>query len=1507
MAINFGDRFGFFNEEESLDQDPIIAKGSEVGFTDYLTDVPIGAVKGLSAIVEGLLQLGAMPIDYVADTNLLKLIDTTFEKITPDTKTAVGDVTSILVQFGLPYAGALKLASGIGKLKNVSQMTELGSIVDKTGKVSRIGQAGELAKRAGYFGTVGGITDFAVSTPEKMGTLSDYVGLTEQTDISELEGSERASEAFKAKLKYGAEGTVLGGGITLLPHALSLGAKYGIKPVMKGVGYVGGKALDVVNMPLAASINRLTGNVVKPGATKKIITGVDSNTGKNIYEEVAEDGAGILQKMVLKGGALIDRGLTKINAKKIIGKDPKTGKNIYEDVDWLNTPLNPNWLDNLKKNFQKSANYFKTNRGLTPEMRNIQVKQNAYYAAEESTLKTIGNQLQTYAERIVDDFKITFFRDKESTLRLDSLNNKISDYINAATKSESVKLLNELPKLLRPNAKQFKEIVEGAEKRYSKEVGLAGLTDSLKGDAALDLSTYMKRMFASFQNKDFKFNPLLETNEVLPFFKKNIINDPVTYKRIQEEASALVNKRVQDGKIPKQNVKEEIKKVTEDLLIKQSKNEMLDFKNNVIKYRPDGNVETSFRNLAKMLKLETTKTGGYIAEDVPEVISRWLSIEEGRTAGELAKREARDYAGNIIKGDLPTKRNTVLAGLNVVLNQGAQVYQRRGFDEMLKVGLNTSSNPTGKIFSESRIKELKLEGINDIKVFSDLQKIGTKKLKISELASQSDFFKGDKKGGGYFASSEIVNAMVGAKEITNSLYTSIPFYRQLMALKAGAQISKTVLSPVTQIRNFTTASMFPLASGLIGGKIGFKDAWRYTGESIFEGAATTAEKIAVLENKIQRGIIDQNVNVQEMKRVLESAKDGTITFNKMMNSKVMQKLTDVYQGADNYWKIYADEFYQSAFNQSWGNARSIMKQAKDPEFYNKTGFNNKVEQEFFNNIQDWFRTVGKQEFQMINGTTGLRKSPLDAMQEASSYLVTNTIPTYSKVPLIIENIRNLPLGNFIAFPAEILRTTSNIVSIGARELTSTNPFIRQMGARRLVGVSTVLGGLGYTTKKGAQFLTGVDDEQMEAFQRSFAPVYQKNSTLIPISGIDGEGKFKYYNFSFSNPYDALVAPANAMIGAFNDGKLKQDNVSTIFLNSLFGEIIGGDGKKRKGAIAEFISPFVTESIGTERLTDVLPIGRSGKTRDGKTIYTSLDSVDDILGKSIKHVLGGLTPGAVTSAQRVWQGATGTFTDFGSQRDGAAELVALMSGMRTEESKPLSSIPFILTSFNKDNQIIKKEFSSVAYSAAKSPEQKLSAFEKYVVQSYESQSKMSSTLRDAETLGVGRSDLRKSLERLTKSSSDALLKGEMKIPTFSTEAFKATHKRLEKEDPFEADRVKEQDKVVMDIFRDVQKEIKKFPLGDSVDDFRLFLQEVLSPGVSESRDIIDRSVAPASRTTAPKVELQSGITGAPANPQVIAAGSQSAQMAGLNFGQRFLNNPSTIDQIKSLKIGNTNIA
>jgi hypothetical protein len=70
-------------------------------------------------------------------------------------------------------------------------------------------------------------------------------------------------------------------------------------------------------------------------------------------------------------------------------------------------------------------------------------------------------------------------------------------------------------------------------------------------------------------------------------------------------------------------------------------------------------------------------------------------------------------------------------------------------------------------------------------------------------------------------------------------------------------------------------------------------------------------------------------------------------------------------------------------------------------------------------------------------------------------------------------------------------------------------------------------------------------------------------------------------------------------------------------------------------------------------------------------------------------MGGLTPGAFTSAQRVWEGATGKFTDAGTLRDSKNELVALMSGIRVEEAKPKTSMPFIITAFNEDKKKYRK--------------------------------------------------------------------------------------------------------------------------------------------------------------------------------------------------------------------------
>jgi hypothetical protein len=150
-----------------------------VGALDYITDIPLGILKGASQAVQGLVSLGAMPIDYLANTNLISAIDNLFDKITPETDTIVGDVTSVITQFGVPLGAAAKIANGVLKLNKASQIVKLNNFRRADNTYDYAGASGELAKRAGYWGTLGGITDFAVSTPGDLTTLSETVGFGE--------------------------------------------------------------------------------------------------------------------------------------------------------------------------------------------------------------------------------------------------------------------------------------------------------------------------------------------------------------------------------------------------------------------------------------------------------------------------------------------------------------------------------------------------------------------------------------------------------------------------------------------------------------------------------------------------------------------------------------------------------------------------------------------------------------------------------------------------------------------------------------------------------------------------------------------------------------------------------------------------------------------------------------------------------------------------------------------------------------------------------------------------------------------------------------------------------------------------------------------------------------------------------------------------------------------------------------------------------------------------------
>ena len=1383
MAVEplFGD---IFNQQPE-DVDP---KG-KAGFTDYVTDVPIGILRGASQAVQGLLSLGAMPVDYLADTNLLSAIDNIFEKITPEVDTPLGEIVSVLTQFGVPAGGAVKIAQGIKTLSGASKITKLSSLPNVGAKTA------ELAKRAGFYGSIGGITDFVVSNPAENRTVAQTLGYADDYEGNELKGSAKASEAFKQKIKFGAEGALLGGGITAaLPVAGTLGFRYGIKPAGKAIGFVGGQTLRALDYTVVNPLTKVIGS-----------------------ETVGTGAKGI--------SALYDKAVDKA-MKKL---------NIPETDSWKFLSDSPNapFKERALKKLDNYKNILKSTGPLDVESKRLLEKVGYQVNRDEKTLIKLMNDIDNQFKDIATNYSVRFKEGFKSTPIAQAENDLIFNYLRASGK-EADDIFKTLPnQAIQRSARRLKALMKKLGKDYGRllsESADEGTRD-LGAQIVANGGAYLKQVFSAFKNKNYKFDPE-KIKGAQKFFKNLVLGN----KDLSEKVDILAKTTDRTSEVWKKS------------LDNFATNRMELLKRQIIE--SDRSPDTIFNAVAKTFRIPIRE----LRQDIVDVKGLKLT-EAGQTGkevkigekitskeGELLRRGAdvRDIMDvrkfkAVTDAFLETSTDYRAAVTDTFMQVGKQVYAKNFFDRLADTGLESG------LFFKS-IDDALAKGVST----NNLIQVSKESGRRFGQEFDSKLFTSADDQGGLLTTPEIANAIRGVDQSFASLY-DIPLYKALMSVKATGQIGKTVFSPMTQIRNVSTASFFALASGLIGGRVSLGDSFKLLADDLFPGKNVSAASLAkVLSKRIERGVIDTNIEVNEIKTILQQAKDGKFSLSALMNNPTVKRAFDLYQGGDNVWKLYADDFYQDALETAFK--------------YNGKG--GAADQAYRENIIDWYKTVGREarksdELALINqkilNTTDIKQKEglvrefkrLGNVEDVSAYLVTNTIPTYSKVPEIIRAIRKLPIGNFIAFPAEILRTSAHLLNIGARELTSSNPFIRQMGARRLLGASAVFGGIGGTLAYTAEQITGVTKDKVEAFQRSAAPVYQKNATLIPLTEPNSKGEFKYFNFSYSNPYDSLVRPVNAVLNAYANGQLTQTSADQIVFNALFGDRL----TRTPGAFAEFFDPFVSESIGAEAVFDI--VFRGGETREGKKIFFEQDGALEVIDKSLAHLFTQLEPGANRSIRRVYKGVTGTFTQFGQQLDAKTEIGALLAGIRVEEAKPLNSMPFIITSYNKDKRNIFQEFNRNALSGNATGEQRLAAFKEYILDSFESQKIFGQVLEDMETMGISKFKLEDILDdRLTKSEVRNFEDKTFKVPGFSETAFEALIGRLKLEDPLEAARISSEIRsaiISMDILRDRLSLIK---LSTSREDLEKRINTILFPKIERFREL--RETPPS--VSEPKAEL-----------------------------------------------------
>ena len=232
-------------------------------------------------------------------------------------------------------------------------------------------------------------------------------------------------------------------------------------------------------------------------------------------------------------------------------------------------------------------------------------------------------------------------------------------------------------------------------------------------------------------------------------------------------------------------------------------------------------------------------------------------------------------------------------------------------------------------------------------------------------------------------------------------------------------------------------------------------------------------------------------------------------IRRLSDSKMMKTATRIYAGGDNLWKWYGHEY-----------VKSQMK-----SMYNKV-----------DDVARWTQEITGRPFQRKNTFTGKLKTFDEAIDEAAAWQIRNTYPTYSKVPQFVQDIRKLPFGNFVSFPAEMIRTTTNIIDIGLKEAASNDPLLRQIGYRRLIGAFVTLGGANMAVGSIARNLTGITEDQIESYKRSLAAPWNSRATIIPINKWkDGVGKA--INFSYFSPYDVVTQPIEAALKTLEEGQM----------------------------------------------------------------------------------------------------------------------------------------------------------------------------------------------------------------------------------------------------------------------------------------------------------------------------------------------------------------------------------
>jgi len=597
-------------------------------------------------------------------------------------------------------------------------------------------------------------------------------------------------------------------------------------------------------------------------------------------------------------------------------------------------------------------------------------------------------------------------------------------------------------------------------------------------------------------------------------------------------------------------------------------------------------------------------------------------------------------------------------------------------------------------------------------------------------------------------------------------------YRNLILFpKALSQVAKTILAPVTHFRNLFSATGFAAANGVIfenPAVVGraFRDAF---GKLQLPGRAGTAEANEAYRELLELGVVNSQVQLGDVKNLLRDVRMGeNLNIEKPLES-MMKKLT---AGTGR-------------------KAKAFMKGAED----------------LYTAEDDLFKIANYAiEMQRLrNAYTKAGKEFTERqLKEEAADIVRNTVPNYAYVSDTVRALRRLPLGTFMSFPSEILRTTTNIAQRALKEIK--DPALRSIGIKRLIGLGTVLTIAPNAIQSGFQGLYNVTNEELQAL-RQYLPDWSKNSTILPIRSKDGD--LKYIDFSHGNAYDVATRPIQTLINEVQKGITDEE------------QLLPGVLRGMAQAAGELASPFISEAIYTEAALDI--ITRGGRTKEGRQLYTEKTPEGEKIKIITNHLAQAMLPFSYQQLNRLYQAATDKPSKRGEFFEVPDELLGF-AGYRAVKVDPVRSMGFKIADYQRGIRESRALFTGGAESVLKGgPKTARDIVERFIAANkakFNTDKEMLKNIKAADILGTDMDAIRNEFRERQLLNAYNRLDNDIFVPYFPSEniqrEFRQIEERIDVANPFEEAR---------DVLLDIQDDLRDLSFDD---EFDININDYLTP-------------------------------------------------------------------------------